>query len=88
MAPLWRLGQDRVDTIRHDVQKVLQELPSGFSVGLFSQLNDSKFAGAVNGYEEKELAFGRLHLGDVDVEETDRVALELRTLGLVPAHVR
>ena len=36
-----------------------------------------ELAGAIDGDEEIELAFGGLHLGDVDMEVADRVALEL-----------
>jgi hypothetical protein len=40
---------------------------------------------AINGNEQVELAFGRLHLGNVDVEVADRVALELLPLSLSPS---
>ena len=96
-----RGGQNRMDPVGHDFHKVLQELPGSLSIRFFNQLNDGKFAGAVNGYDHKELAFRRLHLGDVpshglqanhcravDVEKADRVALELRPLGLVSINVR
>ena len=82
------IGQDRMDPVGHDFHKVLQELPGSPSIRFFNQLNDGKFAGPVNGYEHKELAFRSLHLGDVDVEEADRVALELRPRGLVAINVR
>jgi len=45
-------------------------------------------ARAVNADEEVELALCGLNLGDVDVEEADRVALELLALRLVAADVR
>lgn len=68
----WRsngsIGQDRMDPVGHDFHKVLQELPGSLSIRFSDQLNDAKFAGAVNGYEHKGLAFRRLLLGDVDVE--------------------
>ena len=35
-----------------------------------------------------QLSFRRSHLGDVDVEEADRVALELPLRRLVAVHVR
>ena len=35
-----------------------------------------ELACSIDGHEEIELAFSRLHLGDVDVEVADRVALE------------
>ncbi len=47
-------------------------------------MSKGELAGAVDGYEEAELAFGGLHLGDVDVEEADRIRLE-RLLGCLVA---
>jgi hypothetical protein len=41
------------------------------------ELSDRELGGAVDGDEEIELALRRLHLGDVDVEEADRIGLEL-----------
>ena len=40
------------------------------------QLGEDEFARAVDGDEEVELAFLGADLGDVDVEEADRVGLE------------
>jgi hypothetical protein len=38
--------------------------------------------------EQVELAFGSLNLGDIHVEEADRVALEALSLRLIPLDVR
>jgi hypothetical protein len=46
-------------------------------------LGHRELAGAVNADEETEPTLGGLHLGDVDVEEPDRVALELLAPRLV-----
>ena len=54
-----------MDPVGHDFHKVLQELPGSHSIRFFNQLNDGKFAGAVNGYDPKELAFRRLVLSNV-----------------------
>ena len=40
-------------------------------------MNNGKFGRSINGYEEIEPALCRMHLGNVDVEIADRVALEL-----------
>ena len=88
MAPRWRLGENCMDLIWHSFEHVLKELPSSASVSRFNKLGDSELGCAVDADEEVELALGGLHFGDVDVEEPDRVALELLTLRLVPFNVR
>jgi hypothetical protein len=51
-------------------------------------LRDGELAGAVDGDEQIEHAFGSLHLGDVLVEEADRVAFEALAPQLVALDVR
>ena len=79
--------QDGVDAVRHGFQQVFEELPRCPPVGFVEQLSDRKLAGAVNADEQVELAFGSLHLGDIDVEEADRIALEALSLRLVALDV-
>ena len=67
--------QDRVDLVRHGVQKQLQEFPGRLSVRLFHQLRHGELAGSVNGHEEIELAFCSPQLGDVDMKEADGLAI-------------
>ncbi len=62
---------------------MFEELPSRAPIGLVDQLGDRELARAVCANEQIELAFGGLHLGDIDVEETNRITLEALTLGLV-----
>jgi hypothetical protein len=71
------IGQGRVDAIGHGFQKVFEELPSGPTVSRCNELSDGELGSAVDTDEEKELALGRLHFGDVDVKESNGVALEL-----------
>lgn len=40
-----------------------------------------------NANKQVELAFGGLHLGDIDVEETNRITLEAQPLRLVALDV-
>jgi hypothetical protein len=40
------------------------------------QLHEGEFPFPINGHEQVELALGGLNLGDVDMEEADRVGLE------------
>ena len=72
--------EDGVDAIRHGLQQVFQGLPCRPTIGLVDQLRDREFAGAVDADEQVEFAFGGLHLGDIDVEEADRIALEALAL--------
>ncbi len=78
--------------IRRDIpgdglEHVLQELPGGAPVSLLNELGHRELARAVNADKEIELALGGLHLGDVNVKEADREALELLALRLVAADV-
>jgi len=72
-----------VDAVRHGLQQVFEELPRRLSVGFVDQLGDGELAGAVDADEQVQLAFGCLHLGDIVVEEADRVALQALTLWLI-----
>jgi hypothetical protein len=71
------VGQDRVELVRNDDQDLLQELARGSTGGLLTEPGDGKLRRPINGYEQVKLAFACADLGDVDVEEADRVALEL-----------
>jgi transposase len=82
------VGQDRVDAVGYGFEQMLEELPGRSPVSLVDQLGDRELAGAVDADEQVELAFGGLHLGDVDVEEADRVTLEELPLGFVALDVR
>lgn len=45
------IGQDRVDAIGHDTQKVLEEFPGRLPVGLVDELGDRELAGSVDRHE-------------------------------------
>ncbi len=83
MAPAGSICEDGVDLIGHCFEQVLQELPSCRPVCLVDELGHGKLARSVDADEQVELSFSSLHLGDVDMEKADRVALELRPLRLV-----
>ena len=74
--------------VGHGLEHVLQELPGCASVSFFNKLRDRELARAITADEEIELALGGLHLGDIDVKESDRIALELLPLRLVAAEIR
>jgi hypothetical protein len=82
------VGQDRVDPVRHGFQQVFKEFSRRSPISLVDQLGDGELAGAVDADEQVELAFGSLNLGDIHVEEADRVALEALPLRLVAFDVR
>ncbi|BEU99358.1 hypothetical protein NSDW_04530 [Novosphingobium olei] len=52
------------------------------------QLCDRELAGAVDADEQVQLAFGSLHLSDINVNEANQLALEALTLWLVALDVR
>lgn len=71
------VGEHGVNGVRDGSHEVAHELGGGHLAGLLVQFRIGELGGPVDGYEEVELAFGRAHFGDVDVEIADRVALEL-----------
>jgi len=77
-----------VDAIGDGLEQVFEKLPCGFTICLVHELGDSELACPVNADEEIELSLASLHLSDVDVEEADRVALELLPRRLVACDVR
>ena len=79
---------DRKDLLRHGFDEKFEELPGCSSVRLFYRMGDRKLAGAVDGHEHVKLAFSGLNLGDIHVEEPDRIGLEALALGLVALDVR
>ena len=81
------VGENGMDLVGHGFEQVLKEFPGCFSVGLLDELSDRKLAGAVDADEQVELAFGSLHLGNIDVEEPDWIAFEALTFGLVALDV-
>ena len=65
-----------MDLVGNRLDEGDEEGRGGDPVGLFLQPDKGEFARPINGYEEMELSFGSLHLGDVDVEVADRIGLE------------
>jgi hypothetical protein len=54
--------QDRVDSIWHDIERVLQEFPGCTSVSFVDELRDSKLACSVYANKEVKLALAGFHL--------------------------
>jgi hypothetical protein len=72
-----------VDPIGHAFQQMLEEIPGRRSVSRYNELSYGEFSRSVNFYKEIEFIFSRLQLGNVDMKQSDRLALELLALGLV-----
>jgi hypothetical protein len=82
------VGQDRVDLVGHGLDQFAQELGRFHLACAFHETSKGELAGAVDSYEQPQLAFFRPHLGDVDVKVADWVGLEALLLRLVALHRR
>lgn len=82
------VGENRMDFIGNGCGQRPEEIARDPAGGLFDQLGKGEFGCPVNGHEEIEPAFSRLHLGDINVEIADRVALELLLRLLVALNIR
>jgi hypothetical protein len=82
------IREDGVDLVGYGFERVVPELPGRISVRLCNAVSDGELGGAVDVDEEKELALGRLHFHDVDVEIPNGVALEPLPLGFVSLEIR
>ncbi len=70
-------GGHAVDPARNGFNERVQEAGSGLHIGFFDDLDHSELRRPVDGHELVELAFGDSDLGQVDVEEADRIAVDL-----------
>ena len=77
-----------MDAVRNGFNERLEERYGGLHVCLFDEFHHSELRGAVDGYEQVERAFRSSYLCQVDVEEADRIGVELLPLGLVTFDVR
>ena len=62
---------------------MLEGLTSRLSVSSCNELSDGELGRSVNAHKETELALSPLRLGDVDAQESGRVALALLVPGLI-----
>ncbi len=81
------VGEHGVDAIRNGSDECFEEGSGRLHIGLFNEFDHSELRGPVDGHEEVELAFGRSHLSQIDMEEADRIAVELLPPGLVSLHL-
>jgi hypothetical protein len=82
------VGEHSVDVIRNGSDECFEEGSCRLHIGLFNEFDHSELRGPVDGHEEVELAFGRSHFGQIDVEEADRIDVELLLPGLVSLDLR
>ena len=72
-----------MDAIGDGLKESAEEVGGDADGGALVELSKGELRGAVDGNEEVELALLGPDLGDVDVEEADRISLEAFAYGLV-----
>ena len=82
------VGQHRMDGVRNHLDQLAQELGRDHLARLLMELDIGELGGPVDGHEQAQFAFSRLHFRDVDVEIAQRVALELCLRRLVAFDLR
>lgn len=81
-------GQHGVDLVRCDHCQGAEKVPGDPSCCLLNQLGKREFGCSVNGYEEIEPPLCGLYLGDIDMEKSDRIGLELLLRWFVAVDIR
>ncbi len=79
------VGDHGVDAIRNCFNERFEEGCGSSDICFFDELDHSELRGPVDGHEQVKLAFGGSHLGQVDVEEADRIRIELPLARLSPS---
>lgn len=82
------VGQDRMDLVGNGCDQGDEEARGRHPIGALDQLHEGEFSRPVDGDEQMEFALGGLDLGDIDVEEADRVGLESLLRFLVALDLR
>ena len=81
MRPI--VGEHGVDLVRNGFDQGSKEIAGHAACGFLVQLGEGELGRPINGDEKIEPTFPGPHLGDVDVKEADRIALELGPVWLV-----
>ena len=71
------IRQNGVDFVWNSVSEVAEELCCAPACRLAVKLNKRVLRRPIDGNEEIELSLSSLHFGDIDMEEVDRLDLEL-----------
>ncbi len=77
-----------MNDVRYSAGQITQELCCNHLAGSAMEFSESEFGGSVYGHEEVELAFGCLHLYDIDVEIANRVIFGFLSGWLVTLYLR
>ena len=78
------ISEHGVDAIWNGLNESFEEGGGSSHVGLFNQIHNNKLRGAIDSYEQVEIAFGGSYLGQVDRKEADWIGIELLPTPLVP----
>jgi hypothetical protein len=79
--------QNGVDLVRDCLDQVPQEVGRDTPRGFLMQLGEGELRSSVDSYEEIRPSHRSANLGDVDMEESDRMSLELALYTLAIRHV-
>ncbi|EGD20301.1 hypothetical protein XGA_1026 [Xanthomonas hortorum ATCC 19865] len=77
------IRQNRMQGVGHCLDHIAQELRCNQLVGRGVEFGERKLGRPVDGHEQIELALGRLHLCNVDVEVANRITFETLLGGFV-----
>lgn len=66
-----------MDFIGNSQRQRPEKVPGNASGCLLNKLSEGELGSSADGYEEIKPAFSRMHIGNVNVEIADRIALEL-----------
>ena len=86
MGPI--VSQHCMDFVRYGRRQGAEKVTGDPSRCLPNQLGKREFGCSVNGYEEIEPTLCGLYFGDIDMEITDRIGLELPLRWLVAVDIR
>ncbi len=81
------ISQDCMDLVGNSLNHSHQEIGGRVAVGFVEELNKNKLRCSVNGHKKIEFSFLRAHFGNIDVEVSNRILLEL-FLWLVAFNIR
>lgn len=82
------IGQKCMDLVRNNPDEAAQEHRGNGSVGCMVQLRIGELAGAVDGDEQIEFAFFRVHFGDVEMEVSNGIFLKRLPRGFLGLDIR
>jgi hypothetical protein len=70
------VGEHSVDAVRNGFNERFEEGRSSSDICFFDEFDHSELRRSIDGHEQVKPAFGGSHLGQVDVEEADRIRIE------------